>query len=900
MTTAYDKDGKPVEATDAKTAAAITNALRAGQLLVKGSDTHYVVNRYGVTTPVLGSDLGAYLAAHPTEKVATGTQATAAIQHAKFGGLGQQAITAAESLARGASVGLYDPAAVGVARAFGGDEAAEEYRQNMAGRKEENPILSTAGEVAGAVIPGLLSGGAAEGVEGAELAARLAQAGEAGAEGLDAAKLASTPVRALAEGGEAAQAAQAAGAGAGAEAAQAGGGLLSGAYNAAKSAVGAAGILPRGIARAGELAGEGIEHLIGSEATSGIGRVAQGAIKSAAQMAVEGGLYSAGGAISDATLNDEELTAEKMLSAVGHGALYGGLIGGGIGGASKAVSEGLGGLAGKFTPELEEQASHQAWKSLGAKGNLAKEAERRAGGTTAVGRTWFEQVLKPEVEQKGIRAAAMSNAEKLEATQAAVDRVGQKIGSLVDEHKAAIKVGEFLKPIDDKIASISGKSTSLTADAAVSKLQQLRSKLLAATGIAEGDAEALATKEIPLTEAMGYRRQLQADTNKFVKSLDVNYPTEELRNVARSWGDMEESHLNEVSAEAGKGQAGDELRGLNKQFQQLKLAEKAIENNVGGKVNRNLSLTSYLTGIAPGMTALLNGHPLGAAAGLLGAVGHQVVRAHGNAYTALLLDKLSSMGSVSEAAMQFNHQIGRAIRTSISDEVPAIAGHGVHTAIDEKNYVKERKKLEALERLTPDAREEQLAAAVSPAAAHSPGLAAQLKQKTIAATDFLKSKAPPQLLPQNTLTPHLEKPAASAEEQAKFLRYTAAVEGGPIAIMGRLAKGQMTLEDAETFKTVFPKAYEDTRAQIAQQCTESKKPIPYQRRLQLATLFDLPTDPTVTADFIKQTQPILSANIQQQSTPNPVNGKPKRGSSTAKLKIASQIQGPFERAMTES
>lgn len=77
----------------------------------------------------------------------------------QFGGVGQTTIAALEGAARGATLGLSDVAL----RAAGVDMEAAKLR------REASPVVSTVGEIGGAIAPTLLTGGAAGGASAARL-----------------------------------------------------------------------------------------------------------------------------------------------------------------------------------------------------------------------------------------------------------------------------------------------------------------------------------------------------------------------------------------------------------------------------------------------------------------------------------------------------------------------------------------------------------------------------------------------------------------------------------------------------------------------------------------------------------------------------------------------------------
>lgn len=94
------------------------------------------------------------------------------------------------------------------------------------------------------------------------------------------------------------------------------------------------GALGRGVTAAGNLAERGAAALVGEGGSLGA-RLARAAATTGARGAAEGALFGAGQQVSEASLGDHELTAEKLFAGMGQGALFGGLTGGALGAGGK-------------------------------------------------------------------------------------------------------------------------------------------------------------------------------------------------------------------------------------------------------------------------------------------------------------------------------------------------------------------------------------------------------------------------------------------------------------------------------------------------------------------------------------------------------------------------------------
>ncbi len=261
-------------------------------------------------------------AARPGYRVLSQSELAAEEAKQRYGeGLGNIAKAGAAGAARGLTLGASDAAL----SAIGG----EDTRKALQGLRQANPITSTASEIGGAIAPVVLSGGGAAPAAGAGTLARAGQA-------------ASAATRALGAGH--------------------------------RAIAGVGGIVERGVARG--LAG------LGYEGASAAGRIGAAAAKLGARGAAEGALYGAAQAANDSVLNGDDITAEKIIAGMGHGALFGGALGGALG----AVGRGLVEAGQKLVPTKEaltQLAREQAGRAAGFKPSDWKALVGRSRGAAA-------------------------------------------------------------------------------------------------------------------------------------------------------------------------------------------------------------------------------------------------------------------------------------------------------------------------------------------------------------------------------------------------------------------------------------------------------------------------------------------------------------------------------------
>ncbi|HLW78115.1 MAG TPA: hypothetical protein VKU44_00815 [Terriglobia bacterium] len=855
-----DRAGNPVDIPAEK----VADAFRSKQYgFAQGS-------KIGVRGP--NGELASIDAAHahsyfaqPVATAASDQEVHQADLDERYGGVGGHLAAAGEGVARGISLGLSDPLAVHVAKMLGGEKTAEDVREHLAGEKEAHPYLSTAAEIAGAAAPIILSGGTAAAPEVAGGAAVLGEASEAGI------------LSKLAEG------------------------------------IGSLGVAPRAVSALGDATEHAFAGVLGESGTV-LGRATQAAAKAAVRGIVEGGLFGAGQEISESTLANQDLTAERILSSVGHGALMGGLLGAGVGAAGSLAKDAIGALGG-FSEKLEEAAGSQAFGSLDAKGADGK-AIARAGGASELGNTWMDEVVRPRVEEKGPLGAFMSNAEKQEETQAALNRIYGEVKEAAATTKATVDMADILKPIDDRIATFEGK---IGHEDVVSKLQGLKDSIGRVmggeeAGAAERTPEQIrafiaehpdqvkwsaggspilpeagpVAKTISIPDMIARRQDLQ--DMAYRGRADPSTPIQALREISGEWNGLIEKAMNEASDDSA---AGTELRALNKRMQKMLVIKDILDRNEGRYAkNDTISLTSKIMGASSLAGGLASGNPVHALASIPMALGSEAVKYHGNIAAALLLDRLGTIGGVSQTVADETATMERAVDNVLAGKGRPRLPRAFKTDLSEKRYKQEAERVQTLSQIAPGVVAGHLQDRTKPLATHLPNVAASVQQKATAATSYLASKLPPPDPSQSHLTPQLNSklPPANAVQRASFLRAVDAVEKGPSGILDKLSRGQVHPEDVEALKQVYPETFKEIQTMILQRCADRKEKVPYQTRVNLGNLFEMPTDPTLEPMFRMAMQESYVTHPDQQT-----GGGGLAKTAPAKLSAVSALANDFDR-----
>lgn len=723
----------------------------------------------GAQLPMVGEDGIGYVAAHDAaaafaqgQRLAAPAEVEKAQRAAQYGGIAGGAIAGAEGLARGATFGLSDPLAVAV--------GGEETRKHLQGYKEENPYASGAGEIAGAVLPMLASGGAA-----------------APEEAINAGRI----VRSL-------------------------------------------GAIPRGAAALGDLAGGAVARGLGEGMLS---RIAS----TAASGAVQGGIASAGMAVSDAELGNTELSGEKLLAAVGHGALLGGATGGALQGAGEFGSY----VLGRLHPHLTGIAEEQAFRSINARKAFTTEASKVEGGAKGIGR----QLLDDGVITAGDTVETL--APKIAAGRA---ESGERVGAVLDAaDQAGIKgpsLGRITTRIKDEVLNPLEKFGPLHANV-VNETQRALDSLATYAGVAgaERAAAGVAAKEsgIGFRELQQFRRQMESRIKDFTApTMGVPTSTSEALTKVRN---ILEDEIGAAGDAASKQMGG----GFSKAYREAKLtnqryivADKAVQDSlIRAQANAAHSLTDKLigahglgAGLMHGFSSAHGGFALGGLQGLaMGAIASKVskiIRTHGNSTAAVALDRMAALGGIRRAQASVDRQLDRGVAGLFNAKERA-------AALPKRSALSYNEAVDAVSKAVGSAggHTAKISGAVAPLTAHAPQATNAFERAALRATSFLASKIPAGHRIEGSLTPQLERPRVSDVEKERFLRYVQAVHD-PTVILESMKNGSITGEHVEAIRTVYPELYGEIRQKIMARLQDAKHPMPYAMEFRVRRLFGLP------------------------------------------------------------
>lgn len=771
-------------------------------------------------------------AGRPGYKVLSQAELAAEQNRKQYGeGLGNVAKATAAGAARGLTLGASDA----VATAIGG----EDTRKALEGLRQANPIASVSGEVAGAVAPLVLSGGTSA---GAQAGGTLARAGQLG----------SAAVRTL------------------------------GAGNRAIAGVG--GIVERGAAR-------GLAALGADGATAG-GRILATAAKMGARGAAEGALYGAATAANDAVLKGDDITAEKIVAGMGHGALFGGALGVGLG----AVARGTGELGAKLIPKkeaLQQLAREQGLKGAGFKGSDFRKLAGRATGDAADARiaATADDLMNTTLETGPLKGQRVlqpgANVEEtLARVSAAKEEAGARLGGLKDEISEGMAAMGKSPDVGAFLARVKAEVTDPLLKSSVPGVRSQVRAVERELSILRGNYEAALQSANPEQMAMTFRQldDFRTDLRAVFQpkappggGLPPPAPKHAaaLEKTERILSEQLKQDAGTFLATIGENpNAYNEANRMFHSFRQLeqvgtKTANQSLGNRSISPSDHALGLASFLSASATGNVGALGSMAIGGA----GALANKLLRERGNSLVADMARRAAQTDSVIESAASALAGVGEKIKT------PTVA-----TALEGKNLAERYQ--QAAERVrelgTPAIANTHMAALMPEVAAQYPDVGGAVSRKLLGIYQQLSAALPKSHVETGTtLTPLAVRERVSPFQMRKFLS-TVAGTLEPERVIADLGRGVIDREAIEAMKVAHPQTFMQLRQKVADFVQERQDELPYKRRVMLSMAFDFVGDSSLSPERMAGLQQTAQAlTVQDQAQQNAMV-KPKSGGGSSK------------------
>jgi len=657
----------------------------------------------------------------------------------------------------------------------------------------------------------------------------------------------------------------------------------------------------RGVDTLGGLAEAGTRALTGEGGAGLLARTAQKALPYAARGATEGAAYGLGGAYSDAVLDNEPLTAERLWTGAKHGALFGGAVGAGLGAGSSLIEDAAKTVMPKIRGAVEEFAEDRAFKAAGGLKSWAKKAEARAGGA--------EEISKDLLARGHIQPGW------------SVDQVAESVGK--DAEATGQKLGNMMKELD-AAAVARGEGNLVDGSKVVKRAYEEVVQPLLDNPAKRDLGEAMAKRLEPFVEDFAGNEIGHAKLWDIRKGLDerirwdsraANPMADELKKFRGILEDELTTSADKAARDLGISDTfAKDWQETKRLYSSLRFASDMASDGLAGKLGNNwASLTDQIAGgfgaltgfgehSGHGLSALSLLHPQAAAAALLTTAAHKVLRERGSSVLAYAADKLSKVGAVAEEAASVDKKIGDAIDKFLSkgaavpaklaaqnpDQIGALAAGTVGPGpnVIPLQTSKTPKSLDgqyhqataAVSKLASqaEATRDHTEQTLGPMIQNAPGVAMVIQNKQAKAIDFLKAKMPMQAVaPPLSMTPQR---GVTDMAKAKFMRYVKTLQR-PMTAINDLSHNKLSSESVEALKAVLPETYSDVKTKVMDRVTamaEQGKTVAYTQKLQIGRLFGVAVDPTQSPQFTKAIGDLF-ASMNSDTAKPPEQIQPSQG-----------------------
>jgi hypothetical protein len=583
------------------------------------------------------------------------------------------------------------------------------------------------------------------------------------------------------------------------------------------------------------------------------GRVATAAVKHGLTGAAETAIFNAANEADESVLGDTDMTAEKLWSAMGHGAAMGLLFGAGIGGAGELAATGGRALLKLSSPVTQRLAESQMGRALMHSSDTAsmRAAEDLPGGARAMERRFLQDGVPAVGDTVDSLAPKMR-----QGMEAAGEDVGATIRLLDQTGREAPEVNAVTRTIDEEIAKALRETPGMNKSA----LRELDT--------AVSDMRSFVGNSPTYERWWQFRRKLD-DTIRYNKTLPLGAPVDVSNVTLRQIRGVIERHIEDGvdKLESAPGLPNDWLaryKDTKLRYAQYRVGTAMAEKGALRKAtNAGFAPSSMGVGVA-------SGNPYAILKGLAAAVGHKILRERGNATMAVALDKISTVGSIQRSINKIDTNIDSAIDGFLKPSNKIRLRAKAYGKTFDERYDEARRNVEESQKIDPERAERNM----QRYGRHIPAVAAALGSIGSMTNDFLVSKLPPDRTREDALQPLATAPRNSDFEKGKFLRYYEAAEEGSRKVADEIRSGRIHPETIEYMEAVQPKSLAHIRQKFSDKVAAGKTNLPFNKEVQVAALLgvSLPSfkiAPVLQATFANQAKPSMkppSSNIRTAAT----------------------------------
>jgi len=625
-----------------------------------------------------------------------------------------------------------------------------------------------------------------------------------------------------------------------------------------------AGAIVKGAAKTGQLAEKAVASILKKVLKdTGTKSLAKKIIASAAPKvagsAVEASFFGAGHVLSENALGRADLNAENVAAAVGMSAILGGAIGGTFGVASatiptvtKGVKTVTSGVRGKIADKFKNATSKEEafFDLVGMSANARVKMKQFKSKMVEDIPEWF--IEKAKVKGFSSSKSHFENIIKLK------NSAGKQIESIMN--KVDDVLGKTPELIEDR--SVTSQSVmEMLEDNYLVKFAEdphVMSELAPVRKIFNNWRK-VGNRSKPMTANELWSLRKSADDRIDYINIKQDLKSQALRDVR----DVLSNKINELAERASLGaddvsvNLSDQLKSANKDFH----FSASILDNLRKKVDKDLNknMVSF-TDMILGAISLGTGDPTALVLG----VGKKFLESD-------LKNRMVLLNNIEKSANKVTNTVNAGIDNFLGISTkgfgklrktvgPLSTKALLSTSFsdNDKKRKKPQNKLEAFDLISQEITDRasnaektmfRIQNKTTRLRHAAPEIAQQLEQAAIRSINFLFERMPKAEEPTGSLQMGKRKFEPSTLEISKFERYLSAVQD-PMSVVQDLAEGNLSPEGVETLRTVYPEIYSQLQNTIMDKVGELDNELPYDKRLQLGMLFDLPTDPSLKPNNI--------------------------------------------------
>lgn len=616
-------------------------------------------------------------------------------------------------------------------------------------------------------------------------------------------------------------------------------------------------------------------------ATAGVSKkIAASLAAKAAGSAVEGAYFGAGQLVTEDSIGKADLNAENLAFAMGTGALIGGALGTAVGAAQAALPgvKSLTKMVGKGAIDAAETSVDQqvsAARLLGITPNQLAKLEERNPGMVSQMQTYLKDDL-----QLSLTDTATNLAQKNAAIS---ERAGKEISNVLNEMNSGMvsEAGREIMPssksvwdnVYNKVFTKFGDFIEAGSAGTSSEIRQITKFLDEVYALGKKDATFDASQLQKL-------KKIQDDLINYEKEPGKWTVKQEMAHLTRQALKSEiDGVANKLDALGMGTELADRLKAANRQYAASATFGDFIEKKALKNADRDWSMLGAIKGVGLDITRKLA--VLGKLEGAKQAVGK-------------LID--SSISAMTSPTTQ------KIAKTAKQFTTMSIMDSAFSKRFEDGKYKSPKSVTEAYNNMQnnfnrydndPDQFMNRMNRSTSAIYRQAPDTSTALDMVGTKAALFLASK-----IPKRTSSPgssELFKPnrPPSRLDLAKFERYLTAVEK-PAEVFKAMEHGRLSREHVEAIKSVYPNVYMQMQDK-ALEAVKKNPQMPYNKKLQIGLLLDVPTDESLLPQNVLALQSLFQPQEDAQQAPAG-QGKP----NPAAAKISSSDRTATSLEATES